>query len=212
MQTLHFDKYRVCDCPKQTPFLWYFGWVRNSLHYIECPPTRRVSNKLLKGVLSRLVCFLYTPKSIHDCHVSDFAQDFTPIPIPMCASQQVESGTYTQSPFLVCRWKLRPVWHLSEGWVANHSNWTLFWKTKLKDQRFKVKMMELTLLMSVTMFAMAMKAGAFLPDYWGPDTRCLHVRWVCWRLSSKDKEQGLRAVVQKMLFVSVLMNVPENVK
>ena len=75
--TLHFHKYRVCDCPKQTPFLWYFGWVRNSLHYIECPPTRRVSNKLLKGVLGRLVCFLYTPKSIHDCHVSDFAQDFT---------------------------------------------------------------------------------------------------------------------------------------
>ena len=98
------------------------------------------------------------------------------------------------------------------GVVANHSNWTLFWKTKLKDQRFKVKMMELTLLMSVTMFAMAMKAGAFLPDYWGPDTLCLHVRWVCWRLSSKDKEQGLRAVVQKLLFVSVLMNVPENVK
>ena len=210
MQTLQFHKYQVCDCPKKR-FLWHFGWVRNSLHYIECPPTRRVSNKLLKGVLGRLVCFLYTPKSIHDCHVNDLHKI---LPASNSNTRKWTSWERNIHTIAFSSLSVETPPSLTSEWgvVTNQSNWTLFWKTKLKDQRFKVKMMELTLLMSVTMFAMAMKAGAFLPDYWGPDTLCLHVRWVCWRLSSKDKEQGLRAVVQKMLFVSVLMNVPENVK
>ena len=46
-----------------------FRSARNSLYFRESSTTtRRVSNKLWKGVLSRVVCFHYPSKSIRDCH------------------------------------------------------------------------------------------------------------------------------------------------
>ena len=46
-----------------------FRSARNSLYFRESSTTtRRVSNKLWKGVLSRVVCFHYPSKSTRDCH------------------------------------------------------------------------------------------------------------------------------------------------